>query len=76
MLWTSACASVDLSCLHVAHTNHRLSAIGYRVTKIRITDVVANTYYARIHLARVNAQVCAAAKHAQQLTIFVADPAI
>lgn len=33
-----------------------INTIGFRVTKIRITDIVANTYYARIHLARVNAQ--------------------
>jgi len=33
-----------------------LNTIGYRVTKIRITDIVANTYYARIHLARVGPQ--------------------
>lgn len=29
--------------------------VGYRCTKIRITDIVSNTYYARIHLAKVNA---------------------
>lgn len=28
--------------------------IKFRVVKIRITDIVANTYYARIHLARVS----------------------
>ncbi|GLI68473.1 hypothetical protein VaNZ11_012899 [Volvox africanus] len=31
-----------------------LKEIKFRVVKIRITDIVANTYYARIHLARVN----------------------
>ncbi|KXZ43808.1 hypothetical protein GPECTOR_80g168 [Gonium pectorale] len=30
-----------------------LREIKYRVVKIRITDIVANTYYARIHLARI-----------------------
>ncbi|KAI8462549.1 MAG: bifunctional nuclease-domain-containing protein [Monoraphidium minutum] len=29
-----------------------LQAVGYRVTKIRVTDIIANTYYARIHLGR------------------------
>lgn len=31
-----------------------LKEINFRVIKIRITDIVANTYYARIHLARLN----------------------
>ena len=31
-----------------------LKEINFRVTKIRITDIVANTYYARIHLAHLN----------------------
>lgn len=31
-----------------------LQAIGHRVSKVRITDIIANTYYARIHLVRVN----------------------
>ncbi|PNW72526.1 hypothetical protein CHLRE_16g688302v5 [Chlamydomonas reinhardtii] len=31
-----------------------LREIKFRVVKIRITDIVANTYYARIHLAKVN----------------------
>jgi bifunctional DNase/RNase len=29
-----------------------LQAIGYKVTKIRVTDIIANTFYARIHLVR------------------------
>lgn len=29
-----------------------LAIAGFRVTKIRITDIIANTYYARIHVAR------------------------
>lgn len=28
--------------------------MNYRVTQIRITDIIANTYYARIHLGRQN----------------------
>ncbi|GLC44475.1 hypothetical protein PLESTB_000069300 [Pleodorina starrii] len=31
-----------------------LTEIKFRVVKIRITDIVSNTYYARIHLARIN----------------------
>jgi bifunctional DNase/RNase len=27
-----------------------VQALGYRVTKIRVTDIIANTFYARIHL--------------------------
>ena len=30
-----------------------LQAIGYKVTKIRVTDIIANTFYARIHLVSV-----------------------
>jgi hypothetical protein len=41
-------------------TKQLLSAVGYRVTKIRITDMVSNTYYARVHVARVNALVSGA----------------
>lgn len=37
-------------------TKNILSTLGHRVTKIRITDIVSNTYYARIHVARFNAQ--------------------
>lgn len=37
-------------------TKSLLGCIGYRVTKIRITDIVSNTYYARIFVARFNAQ--------------------
>jgi len=29
-----------------------LQAIGYEVTKIRVTDIIANTFYARIHLSK------------------------
>ncbi|KAF8065518.1 hypothetical protein HT031_003119 [Scenedesmus sp. PABB004] len=29
-----------------------LSDLGYRVTKVRVTDIIANTYYARVHVAR------------------------
>eukprot|EP00199_Chlamydomonas_sp_CCMP681_P002491 CAMPEP_0119106992 /NCGR_PEP_ID=MMETSP1180-20130426/7887_1 /TAXON_ID=3052 ORGANISM="Chlamydomonas cf sp, Strain CCMP681" /NCGR_SAMPLE_ID=MMETSP1180 /ASSEMBLY_ACC=CAM_ASM_000741 /LENGTH=335 /DNA_ID=CAMNT_0007092413 /DNA_START=23 /DNA_END=1030 /DNA_ORIENTATION=+ len=35
---------------------HILQTIGYKITKIRITDIVANTYYSRIFLAKVNAK--------------------
>jgi len=31
---------------------HLLSAVGCRVTKIRITELVSSTYYSRIHIAR------------------------
>ncbi|GBF99500.1 hypothetical protein Rsub_12278 [Raphidocelis subcapitata] len=33
-------------------TKAMLEAVGWRVTKVRITSIVANTYIARIHLAR------------------------
>lgn len=33
---------------------HMVSALGFRCTKIKITDIVSNTYYARIHLGKVN----------------------
>lgn len=29
-----------------------LVAVGYKVTKIRITDIISNTYYARVHLGK------------------------
>lgn len=29
--------------------------LGYKVTKVRVTDIIANTYYARIHVARASA---------------------
>eukprot|EP00882_Tetradesmus_deserticola_P003683 GHRQ01003897.1.p1 GENE.GHRQ01003897.1~~GHRQ01003897.1.p1 ORF type:complete len:336 (+),score=101.75 GHRQ01003897.1:288-1295(+) len=29
-----------------------LHEVGYRVTKVRVTDIIANTYYARVHVAR------------------------
>jgi hypothetical protein len=29
-----------------------LQAVGFRVTRIKITDIISNTYYARIHLAK------------------------
>lgn len=28
--------------------------LGYKVTKVRVTDIIANTYYARIHVARTS----------------------
>jgi bifunctional DNase/RNase len=31
-----------------------LNAIGYAVVKIRITDIITNTFFARIHIARIN----------------------
>lgn len=31
---------------------HMLDALGYRVTKVRITALVGNTYHARVHLGR------------------------
>eukprot|EP00877_Chromochloris_zofingiensis_P005969 jgi/Chrzof1/1625/Cz10g14300.t1 len=33
-----------------------MQAIGYKVTKILVTDVISNTYIARIHLGTVNPQ--------------------
>ncbi|KAJ9533826.1 hypothetical protein QJQ45_026912 [Haematococcus lacustris] len=46
--------------VHIALTHdvakNMLSTIGFRVTKIRITDIVSNTYYARIHLAPMSKQ--------------------
>jgi len=29
-----------------------LQDIGYRVTKVRVTEIIANTYYARVHVSR------------------------
>lgn len=37
-------------------SKNMLQAVGFRVTKIRITDIIANTYYARIHLGRASSQ--------------------
>lgn len=30
----------------------RCAALGYTVTQVRITEIIANTYYARIHITR------------------------
>lgn len=31
-----------------------VQAVGYRVTKVRVTEIIANTYYARVHLGRAS----------------------
>ncbi|WIA36726.1 hypothetical protein OEZ86_007998 [Tetradesmus obliquus] len=33
-----------------------LQEVGYRVTKVRVTDIIANTYYARVHVARAGGE--------------------
>lgn len=47
--WQAGCMSARLTI-----TCGAAAELGFKVTQIRITDIIANTYYARIHLARPN----------------------